>query len=617
MKSKVNIPSRGKSNPPLKNLPPSSLLEEQTRKMEQQLKELKDVMAQKAMSREPTSESQDGSRWQSANPNLPIRNYPPKAVLESKGKGTLGSTSGSKNSTLTFTSQPQKKIPREKLSSREKLAPIPGVTSSTPSNTSFKNKENESQKGFFQDTLSNEATSQTSLTTPVKSTPKQTKPSVSKADVDRSAENNLMKALKSQKEETDDEVSSFLQEIGLPQYIQAFKDNGFDDLETVMEIQTKHLVDMKIPAGHQIKLTKRIENLRANDPNRSIRNTLPTPTQKSTSQATTNNGVNVQQIKSNAESYYGSKTNDYVQLAEPTKEMAIGDDRKGGGELLGGTFNEAESHQSFLEALNEWRTGKAKPVEAEKTTVPRAKESRSKKVRFAEAVPEKEEKDDDVDYISTKPKAASASKPKEEKKQEAPKSFLFSGGSAWNQVEVPDHQEHGTGMSPRSQPQVKVSCWNCYRLIPENEIISIGQKQVCSEQCAKTYRQMNSTKCTKKGCGNAFLKEDGLLIEGKWYCSEKCAPTAEELLMEEQRMLKRLQNEEGHSGSNIQEESRNFDDQEPEEDDEQEAFELSVEMSNKKEVLTLAELEEKYKNMNKMAEKAQAAGNNEFEDSLN
>lgn len=86
--------------------------------------------------------------------------------------------------------------------------------------------------------------------------------------------------------------------------------------------------------------------------------------------------------------------------------------------------------------------------------------------------------------------------------------------------------------------------------------------------------------------------------------------------MEEQRMLKRLQNEEGLSASNRQEESRNIDDQEPEEDD-VEAFELSVDISNKKEVLTLAELEEKYKNLNKMAEKAQAAGNNEFEDSLN
>ena len=81
-------------------------------------------------------------------------------------------------------------------------------------------------------------------------------------------------------------------------------------------------------------------------------------------------------------------------------------------------------------------------------------------------------------------------------------------------------------------------------------------------------------------------------------------------------MLKRLQNEEGLSASNRQEESRNIDDQEPEEDD-VEAFELSVDISNKKEVLTLAELEEKYKNLNKMAEKAQAAGNNEFEDSLN
>jgi len=400
-----------------------------------------------------------------------------------------------------------------------------------------------------------------------------------------------------------------LQEIGLPQYIQVFKDNGFDDLETVMEIQTKHLVDMKIPAGHQIKLTKRIENLRANNPNNSMRNTLPTPTQKATSQVATD------RIKSNAESYYGQKANDYIQLAEPTREMAIGDDRKEGGELLQGAFNEAESHQSFLEALNEWRSGKAKPVEAEKKE-PRAKESRSKKVRFAEPTQEKEEKDS-VDYISTKPKTTA--KPKEEKKEESQKSFFFSGGSSWNPAEVPAQQEHGTGMSPRSMPKAKLSCWNCYKLIPEEQVISIGQKHVCSEQCAKAYRDLNSTKCTKKGCTNTFLKEEGLLIEGRWFCSEKCAPTAEELLMEEQRMLKRLQNEEGFSNKESQPEAEEELEEEEEEatdaEDRDVAFELSVDIGNKKEVLTLAELEEKYKNLNKLAEKAQ--GENEFEDSLN
>lgn len=86
-------------------------------------------------------------------------------------------------------------------------------------------------------------------------------------------------------------------------------------------------------------------------------------------------------------------------------------------------------------------------------------------------------------------------------------------------------------------------------------------------------------------------------------------------------MLKRLQNEEGLSASYRQEESRNInngqeveEEEQDEEDGDVEAFELSVDMSNKKEVLTLAELEEKYKNMNKMAEKA---GDHEFEDSLN
>jgi len=45
MKPKVSIPKRNKSNPPLKNLPPTSALEEETKKMEERLRNLKDVMS--------------------------------------------------------------------------------------------------------------------------------------------------------------------------------------------------------------------------------------------------------------------------------------------------------------------------------------------------------------------------------------------------------------------------------------------------------------------------------------------------------------------------------------------------------------------------------------------
>jgi len=122
----------------------------------------------------------------------------------------------------------------------------------------------------------------------------------------------------------------------------------------------------------------------------------------------------------------------------------------------------------------------------------------------------------------------------------------------------------------------------------------------------------------KKGCGKAFLKEEGIIIEGRWYCSEDCSPSQEELLMEEQRMLKRIAKEDGLSQKDIDEEEEKEEDnlEHNRDDEEDDVFDLSVNMSNKKEVLTLAELEEKYKNFNKVAENAQSK-EHDLEDSLN
>jgi len=166
---------------------------------------------------------------------------------------------------------------------------------------------------------------------------------------------------------------------------------------------------MKIPAGHQIKLSKRLEQLRQNN---SIPQKTPTPVQKT---------VNVissatERKQTTDESSNIPKKSDYIQLEEPTKELAVGDD-KSGGEFLQGTFNEAESHQSFLEALNEWRS--TKPIEDRKQES-RQKNSRSKKVRFVE--PEKEEKEE-----VTKKKVP------DNKGGKTP--FIFAGGESYTHSE--------------------------------------------------------------------------------------------------------------------------------------------------------------------------------------
>lgn len=251
---------------------------------------------------------------------------------------------------------------------------------------------------------------------------------------------------------------------------------------------------MKIPAGHQIKITKKIEQL--NQKTKNLKTTILSNPKVvvQTADDSTSVGINISQIESSRESYYGKKASESIQVAEPAKEKSIGDE-KTGGELLQGTFDEAESHKSFLEALNEWRSGKAKAKEPEPEKKPelqkregRSKESRGKKVRFNEPAKKKDEEeseDDGVPYISTK---AMRKLEEEKKKKEEKKSFFFSGDNSWNVVQMPEHIESGT-----EAQKPKVSCWNCYKLIAnELDVKQAGSKQFCSDECAKIYSDSNT-----------------------------------------------------------------------------------------------------------------------------
>ena len=49
---------------------------------------------------------------------------------------------------------------------------------------------------------------------------------------------------------------------GLPKYREIFLDNGVEDLETILELDDKHLEQMGVPMGHKLKLMKRIKEIR-------------------------------------------------------------------------------------------------------------------------------------------------------------------------------------------------------------------------------------------------------------------------------------------------------------------------------------------------------------------
>ena len=96
--------------------------------------------------------------------------------------------------------------------------------------------------------------------------------------------------------------------------------------------------------------------------------------------------------------------------------------------LADGQFDEAESHNSFLQALNAWRG------------------------------------------VKTEEPAAAAAEPKEKK----PGSFFanLGGDSEWHFDCMPTFNEGGTDpideLSQISKQEPRDSCWQCYKLVPKS-----------------------------------------------------------------------------------------------------------------------------------------------------
>lgn len=58
-------------------------------------------------------------------------------------------------------------------------------------------------------------------------------------------------------------MQDFLGNVKLDKYADKFIDNGVEDLETILELQDKHLEQMGVPLGHKLKILKRIKDMRA------------------------------------------------------------------------------------------------------------------------------------------------------------------------------------------------------------------------------------------------------------------------------------------------------------------------------------------------------------------
>ena len=147
-------------------------------------------------------------------------------------------------------------------------------------------------------------------------------------------------------------------------------DNGIEDLETILELEDDHVSQMGIPLGHKLKIIKKIKDLR-------IEKGMEVPQSREGGTRTQDiqyeDGVSSKPVSQNVyeelppPSEEQEKENKKVSFAPGTKGSYGGsNDQIGIEKLADGVYNEAESHNGFLEALSAWRNA-GKPSEEKKS----------------------------------------------------------------------------------------------------------------------------------------------------------------------------------------------------------------------------------------------------------
>ena len=260
------------------------------------------------------------------------------------------------------------------------------------------------------------------------------------------------------------EVDEFLQSVNLEKYKEIFIANGFEDLDTILELKDEHFQVMQLPLGHKLKILKKIREIRKEK------------------------NMDVTEVKSETKGILKVATEEVstvnLQLEEETKTGEAGNTAS----ILNGEFDEEESHKEFLKAREAWLNERKKAQEPSKESV-------------------------NVE-IST-----------EENKMPATGFFAELGDGAWNMPALPEYAENGTGMSPRndkSKKEQKDCCFGCFKFFTKGsgfEYQSI-HKTFCDESCFNDYFNKYAVNCRK--CNKKLLCENALFENRMYFCSEEC-----------------------------------------------------------------------------------------------
>ncbi|CAK83017.1 unnamed protein product (macronuclear) [Paramecium tetraurelia] len=262
-------------------------------------------------------------------------------------------------------------------------------------------------------------------------------------------------------------IESFLKSIKLDTYVQKFKENGFEELDILFDIQKEQLQQMEIPLGHQIRLMKKIRELKQS--------------------------VEMNEVIIQNESKYDELEGILLNKIEPLIDLSFTNPKKRSSlqkerqkSLKKVTFKENDDqkgylgveqsfHQSFilneLEEISNYmqqnHIGEIQNIDIDIQT------------------------NSELEQIDNNFSSVSVSKQKPYDEQNVAKLRIK-----------------------------KAACWNCFKLLIKDYIV-LESNEFCSYQCYQKYNHLYLVQCVS--CSKQFDIRNGVLLNGCSFCDEQCA----------------------------------------------------------------------------------------------
>ncbi|CAD8092665.1 unnamed protein product [Paramecium sonneborni] len=254
-------------------------------------------------------------------------------------------------------------------------------------------------------------------------------------------------------------IESFLKSIKLDTYVQKFKENGFEELDILFDIQKEQLQQMEIPLGHQIRLMKKIRELK---------------------QTTEVNEIDIQ-----SESKYDQLEEPQIDLSftKPIKRSNLQKERKSSAKKV--TFQQndkKDDYSSIQQSLHSsYLLNQLEDIS-----------------NYLHENHIGEQSDISIQFNS------------EQNQQD---NNNFSSISVSKQK--PYDEKNVANLRIK-----KVACWNCFKLLVKDYLL-IDSNEFCNQECYRKYNHLYLTQCV--GCNQQFDIRNGIILNGCSFCNQQCS----------------------------------------------------------------------------------------------